>query len=785
MSGARPGRPGRWRDAPEDGSAGTKEAAGGEPAARACVDSPSQSDDDGGMRRTRNAPSRPSGCRPRSFRLLAGALALAGALLELVTPCPAAGAARGAAGESAAAGDLFVSLDGDDAWSGRLVAPVPDRTDGPFRTLRRAQTAVRELRAREPDRQRPVVILLRGGVHELEEALVFRPEDSGTEASPTVYAAYPGETPVVSGGRRITGWRAGEDGRWRARIEGASDGRWLFSQLFVGGQRRYRSRLPASGWLTVAGELPPSEAARGKGNDRFQFAGDDIRPQWAGDTGVEVVAVHIWSASRMRIRSVDAAAKIVTFTGTTRGTASWASFQKGGRYLIENVPDALGAPGSWRLDTREGEVTYVPVAGEEPTSTEVVAPRLERLVVFEGDVQGRRWVEHLRLRGILFAHTRWVLPPEGSSYPQAEVQLSAAIEGIGARDIALEECGVAHTGGYAVAWGAGCRDDRLERCELFDLGGGGVKIGQAGGPGSWSAGQPRSDDPESLVSGNIVRDTWIAHGGRLHMAAVGVWIGHASNNIIDHNEIHDLYYTGVSVGWVWGYSPSLAHDNEISHNHLHHLGQGVLSDLAGVYTLGISPGTTVHHNHVHDIVAYDYGGWGLYTDEGSTGIVLEKNLVHDTKTGGFHQHYGKENVIANNIFAFAKEQQLQRTRGEPHLSFTFERNIVLWTGVSPLLGSNWKDGSFAMDANDYWNTDHPVTFPGGLDLAAWQKSRGVDARSIVADPRLKDPAHGDYRLEEGSPALGLGFEPWDLGDVGPRGRLRFQPGHPEPGRAFP
>lgn len=241
----------------------------------------------------------------------------------------------------------------------------------------------------------------------------------------------------------------------------------------------------------------------------------------------------------------------------------------------------------------------------------------------------------------------------------------------------------------------------------------------------------------------------------------------------------------MSVGWVWGYAASLAHHNEISHNHIHEIGQGVLSDMGGVYTLGVSPGTTVHHNRIHHVEAYDYGGWGLYTDEGSTGIVLEKNLVHHTKTGSFHQHYGKENAVRNNVLAFSRVQQLQRTRTEEHLSFTFERNIVLWDNESPLLGSNWKDPGFRLERNVYWNASgRPVTFPGGLDLEAWRKARGQDQGSLVVDPRFADAAAGDFRLRDDSPALALGFERWDLDDVGRRGAPVLTAGLPEVPRAF-
>lgn len=675
-----------------------------------------------------------------------------------------------AAADSPAQADFYVASGGDDGWSGTRATPNRGHTDGPFATVERARQAVRALLAREPSRDRPLVVRLRGGTYFLDAPLVFTPEDSGVSASaPVVYAAYGNEKPVLSGGRRITGWERGAGGRWQARIPTA----WNFAQLFVGGQRRFRPRLPKSGYYLIADAAPPSPEAEGQGYDRFHYRQGDLRSDWANRDDIEILAFNIWTMPRFHIRALDADKRLLTLKGRTRSGSSWAALPRGNRYLVENVREALNAPGEWYLDRSVGVLTYLPRPGEDPDKTVVVAPRLERIVELRGDVTGRRWVQHLQFRDLAFAHANWTLPPEGHATPQAEVTVGGAITAEGARACVWERCRVSQIGTYAIELGRACRGNRIADCELTDLGAGGVKIGTTG-----------NESDEALIAGhNTVENCLIAHGGRMHPAAVGVWIGHSPYNKILHNTIHDLYYTGISPGWSWGYNPSGAHHNEIAYNHIFDIGQGVLSDMGGIYTLGVSPGTILHHNLIHDVQSLTYGGWGIYFDEGTTGVVARDNVVFRTKSAGFHQHYGKDNLVTNNVFAFGGEAQLMRTRAEDHLSFTIERNIVLYQDA-PLLGSNWSGNTnnFRLDNNLYWNVGgQPVTF-AGKTLEEWQK-QGQDVHSLIADPLFVDPGRGDFRLRPGSPATKIGFQPIDLSrtgrQTGGRERITTMP------RAFP
>ena len=196
-----------------------------------------------------------------------------------------------------------------------------------------------------------------------------------------------------------------------------------------------------------------------------------------------------------------------------------------------------------------------------------------------------------------------------------------------------------------------------------------------------------------LTQHNRLIDNHIHDGGRIFHSAIGVWIGQSPFNRLIHNHIHDFQYTGISIGWTWGYGPALAYGNIVELNHVHHIGvlsngeSPMLSDLGGIYTLGYQRGTEIRRNVFHDIAGRVYGGWGIYFDEGTTNIRAEENLVYRTKHGGFHQHYGRENIFRNNILAFGHEYQVRRTRFEPHTSFAFENNIILWNGGTLFFGS--------------------------------------------------------------------------------------------------
>jgi hypothetical protein len=685
---------------------------------------------------------------------------------------------RSVAGSTApkpAPGTFFVATNGNDLWSGLLPAPNRDGTDGPFQTLSHAVQAVRAYRVQSNGAARLTgKVHLGAGVHFVRAPVILTPDDSDL-----LLAAYPGTTPVVSGGRSITGWKeVTVDGKrlWAADIPDVRKGNWLFRELWVNGRRALRARHPNRGYLPIA-ELPDKAPTWTQGHTRFCYREGDLK-SWSTITNAEVVAMSRWVESRLPVTGVDEKERTVNFS-----KRSVFELAPGDLYYLEGAFEFLDEPGEWYLDPAAGTLYYLPRPGEQLAEIQAVAPMLQQVLRLEGHPEAGQFVERVVLRGLTFSHTEWYFPPgfqggknkpnvspnpqaEVGGFAQAAVGVPGAVWAEGVRDCAFENCRFASLGNYGLELARGCQTNTVSRCEFADLGAGGVKLGET---------HIRSHDAE-LTRANEISDCDLHDGGKLFPSAVGIWIGQSPGNRITHNLIHDFYYTGISIGWSWGYGPALASNNAVTLNHVHHIGVKsdgdgpILSDMGGIYTLGKQPGTIIRSNLWHDIAGIRYGGWGIYFDEGSSGILAEDNIVYRTTHGGFHQHYGETNIVRNNIFAFARDHQIQRTRPEPHRSFSFVTNIVYFDSGTLLTG-DWSDDNYLMDWNLYFDA-RPDAKPDQLRLGpcSWQQwqGRGHDIRSIIADPLFAAPRESDFRLSATSVAIQLGFRPIELSAVGPR-----------------
>ncbi|MCX7886543.1 MAG: right-handed parallel beta-helix repeat-containing protein, partial [Verrucomicrobiae bacterium] len=198
------------------------------------------------------------------------------------------------------------------------------------------------------------------------------------------------------------------------------------------------------------------------------------------------------------------------------------------------------------------------------------------------------------------------------------------------------------------------------------------------------------------------------------------------------------------VGWRWGAGFSPAHHNLIADNHIHNIGQGVLSDLGGIYTLGESPGTVLRGNHIHDVSRARYGGWGIYFDEGTSNIVAEGNVVYRTQDAGFHQHYGGPNIVRSNLFAYGTNAAIQVSRQTQNNAVHFERNRFLLLSTNVFAGDNLK-APLLFASNRYWQVEgKPIVFMRGEAIEQW---RLREPGAVVAEVKLDvpPPRHRRYR----------------------------------------
>ncbi len=624
---------------------------------------------------------------------------------------------------------IHVSRGGDDGAAGTS-------GDTALATLDAARDRVRALREKGDRMLGPVRIVLAPGLYTLREPFDLTVRDSGTAAAPVTYAANEPGTVVISGGVKLGAWKEVElNGRrvWSTPVpEGvalAADGSPGFRSLWMNGTRRVWARYPNGGAFARVEAVPEKPAGDWTVGPRsFRFAQADAAAWASVGEGAEVTTFTRWIDSHLRVDRVEQGSQMARFK-----TPNMIALEASDLYKLEGSGALLDAPGEWWCDSAARVVYTIPKEGDVPEAESFV-PRLTQLVRVKGDSAKGEYVEHVKFEGLTFAHARWWFAAdqaEGKAvgFMQAAAGAPGAVVCEGARGLAFERCTIRGVESYGLELGRGCTDCRVTRCTVTDLGAGGIKIGETA---------IRAEKADQTAR-NRVEDCVISDGGHIHHQAVGVWIGQSAENTLSHNLIAEFDYTGISIGWTWGYGPSAAGGNIVEWNEIRNLGrrpgnaEPPLGDMGGIYTLGTQQGTVIRKNYFHDISGHTIA-WGIYFDEGSTGIVAEENIVKRTSHGGFHQHYGKDNVVRRNLFVDGREAQVWRTRREEHNSFTFEDNVVVGAGTRWLAG-DWSTG-FVMKHNLHWRTDGAeIMFPDKRVFSAWQHA-GNDAGSLVADPGL-------------------------------------------------
>ena len=677
---------------------------------------------------------------------------------------------------------LFVAPNGDDAATGAEQTP--------FATLSRARQAVQNLKARR-GLTSPVVIKILGGTYELEHPLVLTPEDSGTAECPVTYRGIGDRPTVISGGRRIDGFRKSGD-LWTVTLDDVKAGNWYFNQLYVNNDRRLRARTPNEGeYFRIRSPLSGEQESR----LGFVYASDDIRP-WQHLEDAVFVVFGSWYTTLHHVDRLDVANRTVWFTNPSGRPFGW--YEKNLRYYVENIAEGLDQPGEWYLNRKTGLLSYYPLPDETLETALVVAPTVRQsLVRFEGFPGEDRYVEHIHLKDLQFRHTDAHLPKDLYDGRQAATVQEAGIVADGARNCVIEGCEVANMGEHGIWFRDDCHRNLIRKCRVHDLGGGGIYIGEKWRWGNdcpaWPGYRNYEDIPH-FTEHNVVDNCFVHDGCYVFAGSIGIWIGQAAHTTVSHNDVCDMSYSGISVGWDWSANKSTAHHNRIERNHIHHLGHGRMNDMAGIYTLGVSPGTVLRQNVIHDVEAYQSSigyclGAGIYLDQSSGEITVENNVCYNVSNAGFFLHHGAKNRVVNNVFADLQAKGrigwgMYFTARGTHADTgnTATKNIVYGPSAkfakatrpgTPQAGTA-EDVFVTIDRNLYWSTDNktptfstsPTDLPREiLDFSGWQKL-GYDVNGFIGDPLFMDAEAHDYRLSPDSPARSLGIDSIDTKDVG-------------------
>ena len=650
--------------------------------------------------------------------------------------------------------DLVVAPDGNDENIGTLASPL--------KTLTEAKNRLKNISTDET-----VTVWFRGGEYVFDKSVVFNAEDKEN----VIYRSYPNEEVVFTGGRAIDKWENTTINGVEALVSDVdieTDG--YFKSLFKGERRLPLSQWPKEGAFKIKAvdEKDVINASGGWKNFVAFYADENDVLRFTNLSDVTVKVQHYWYDEMLPIATVN------TETGRVELTKPASlDLRVGDNFVYENVREKLSLPGEWYLDRAEEKLYYIPEEGDTAENTVLYTGATEKLIEVSG-------VNGISFQGVKFTKTDWSMadgtwfgegtyaPKENESFenikytpnfPQAAYDQPAAIEVRNAKDISFVNCTFTNLSNVGVMFASNVTDSFVETCDFENIGASAVHI--------------KGDYAIPATTKNIrVYDCHISKYGRIFNGAIGILLTHASDCEIEHNEIHDGWYTGISVGWVWGYGQNPTNAIKVKNNLIYNIGNGWLSDMGGIYTLGIQPDTVLSGNVIYNVGCYGgdtgYGGWGIYLDEGSSGILVENNLAYDCSSQCFHQHYGEDNMIRNNIFAFGGDGIMKISRREEHNSLYFYNNILYGEDV-PMYFNTTKENWFTDNGNIYWDTKHKGNVYSDESTKIGERynivtmvARGYYNNATFADPGFMDADKRNFTLAINSPAIEAGFEPFDI-----------------------
>lgn len=539
---------------------------------------------------------------------------------------------------------------GDDSSSG-------DKPETAFRSIERARDAARAVNTAMTG---DIVISLRGGDYQLTRPIALTDADSGSNGFTVIYSAYPNEVPRLSGGQRVSGWRLYDAAKnvYIAQLPQAVRTR----QLFIDGRRAVRAR-------SVAGLTKPTKTPDGYTCANVELAG------WKNISEVEFVYRQIWTAPRLGIDKLEVQGDRLAITMRRPGLDNARNkgiTSIGDPWYIENAYELLDEPGEWYLDSTGAIsgmpncVFYKPYAWEAMEQVQAVVPVLEHLITVEGASIDKP-AHHIAFSGIEFRHTTWLRPGSEFGVPDAQnnvmrenatktgefIANAAALNCRYTRNMEVRRCRFSELGSIAITMRAGAQNSTIEGCSFTDISANGIQVGDYL---RWD--DPRSenyfmpDDGRLHIAGNRIANNYFNRCGVEFRSATAIAITFARNCVIAHNEIYNMPYSGIHLGWAWNKTPkTIAGANLIERNRVQNV-MVELADGAGFYNLGSSDPVARPNVIRGNYVRQSRWGQGYYFDENSSHFDLIDNVSesisdYNLKLNGVTHHVTSQRLYSN------------------------------------------------------------------------------------------------------------------------------------------
>ena len=575
----------------------------------------------------------------------------------------------------------------DEIWISPKGSDFNDGTrQSPKATLTSALRQAREWRRTEDNRiQGGITIYMEGGTYAFHEPVFIRPEDSGTKESPTIIRSVGDEKVILSGGISIKGWK--KQGKvWVADVP-AFNGRPLdFRQLWVNGKKAVRARdvedfekmnricsVDEKNEILYVPAVSICRLIDNKGNLKAKYA--------------EMVLHQMWCVANLRIRSVEvqgdsAAIRFHQPESRIQFEHPWprpmvTTDGHNSAFYLTNARELQDVPGEWYHDIDARKVYYYPREGEKMQEAEVIVPAVETLVRVEGTLD--RPVCHIRFEKITFSYTTWMRPSEKGHIPlQAGMYLTdgyridpkmqrnylnhpldnqgwlgrpaAAVRVVAARQIDFERCRFEHLGSTGLDYEEAVQGGVVRGCLFRDIAGNGLLVGSFS-PAAHETHLPYDPaDRREVCTQQHINNCYFTEIGNEDWGCLAIAAGYVGDVNIEHNEISEVPYSGISLGWGWTQTVNCMRNNRVHANLIHHYAKHMY-DVAGIYTLGSQPKSYVTENCVHSIYkpgyVHDPNHWFyLYTDEGSSFITVRDNWTEGEKY--LQNANGPGNVWENN-----------------------------------------------------------------------------------------------------------------------------------------